>query len=84
MRCLPAEHRELALRWLREDLELWRKRAKGAPKDRSAVSNKLRHWKADRELAGVRDKLDALPAAERDSWRAFWSEVDQLLETVSR
>jgi serine/threonine-protein kinase len=41
----------------------------------------LRLWKADPDLAGVREPaaLEKLPEAERAEWRALWAEVDQVL-----
>jgi hypothetical protein len=44
----------------------------------------LTHWRADPDLAGVRDKpaLDKLPDAERMAWRKLWAEVDGLLKRV--
>jgi hypothetical protein len=41
----------------------------------------LRHWRADIDLAGVRDPaaLARLPAAERAAWQALWADVDALI-----
>jgi hypothetical protein len=41
----------------------------------------LRHWKADGDLAGLRDPeaLARLPAEEQQSCRKLWSEVDAIL-----
>ena len=44
----------------------------------------LAHWRNDADLASVRDKkeLESLPPAERDGWRKFWADVDELLRTI--
>jgi hypothetical protein len=45
------------------------------------VGQKLQHWKADFDLASIRDDtaLEALPEDERKACRALWAEVDELL-----
>jgi eukaryotic-like serine/threonine-protein kinase len=74
-----AELRGRALDWLRADLALHRKQLDTAA---AAARRALEHWRTDPDLAGVRDAdaLAALPAAERDDWRALWVEVDRLLK----
>jgi serine/threonine-protein kinase len=77
-----AELRRKAVDWLRAELAAWSKVLdSGDPKARAAVAPKLRHWRQDPDLAGVRDgdALAALPEAERGAWRALWAEVDALL-----
>jgi hypothetical protein len=45
------------------------------------MSQTLQHWKADADLAGIRDEpaVKALPADEQRACRALWAEVDELL-----
>ena len=74
--------RKQALDWLRADLALRTKQIDdGKPEDRAAASRTLRHWKADPDLAGVRDPeaLAVPPPDEQDAWRKLWAEVDALL-----
>ena len=46
----------------------------------------LIHWRADSDLAGVRDAgaLAKLPESERVAWRSLWAEVDALLAKERR
>jgi hypothetical protein len=48
------------------------------------VSQTLRHWKVDSDLAGIRDEtaLKALSEDEQKACRALWAEVDALLAKV--
>jgi hypothetical protein len=41
----------------------------------------LRQWKADPDLAAVRDPawLAAMPDVDRDRWGRFWADVDVLI-----
>ena len=41
----------------------------------------LAHSKGDPDLAGIREEagLAKLPEDERETWRAFWAEVDAAL-----
>jgi hypothetical protein len=41
----------------------------------------LQHWKADADLAGLRDPA-TLPEDEQKACRALWAEVDALLAKV--
>jgi hypothetical protein len=45
------------------------------------LNQKLQHWKADTDLAGIRDEseLNKLPEGEQTACRALWSEVEALL-----
>jgi serine/threonine-protein kinase len=73
--------RAKALDWLRADLDHWRRRpAAETPR----VVQTLNHWKADADLAGVRDAeaLAKLPEEERPAWKALWAEVDAALQAV--
>ncbi len=62
---------ERALRWLWADLEAWGELPRAAA---PAVKRNLEHWKADPDLASVRDGEDV-----PEAWRALWAEVDALL-----
>jgi hypothetical protein len=50
------------------------------------VQKTLRHWKADRDLVGIRDAeaLAQLPPAEREACRKLWADVDALLQRADR
>jgi hypothetical protein len=77
-----ARWRKQALDWLGADLAFWSKQAEtGKPEAKTLVGRKLQHWKADSDLAGIRDEtaLKALPEDERKACRALWAEVDALL-----
>ena len=71
-----------ALGWLRAERAAWAKLLdSGDAQSRSLVQQMLQHWKADSDLAGVRDAgaLEKLPESERVAWRSLWAEVDALL-----
>jgi tetratricopeptide (TPR) repeat protein/tRNA A-37 threonylcarbamoyl transferase component Bud32 len=80
-----AEWRKQALNWLAADLAAHREQAKKAV-GRPIVRERLAHWLADKDLAGVRDErsLARLPAGERESWRKVWGEVAVLLKKVEQ
>jgi serine/threonine-protein kinase len=74
--------RKQALDWLRADLAYWTRQAEtGKPEDKALLSQKLDHWKADSDLAGIRDEMafEALPEDEQKASRELWAEVDKLL-----
>ncbi len=74
--------RREALDWLRAERSAWAKLLdSGPPQARPLVVQTLQHWKADADLAGVRDPdaLVKLPEAEREDWQSLWAEVDALL-----
>jgi serine/threonine-protein kinase len=74
--------RKQSLSWLEADLGYWTKQAnRGKPETRALVSKTLQHWKADTDLAAIRDEpaLTALPEDEQKTWRALWAKVDALL-----
>jgi hypothetical protein len=50
------------------------------PQVRASVGHTVQHWKADADLAGIRDAagLANLPADEQKACRALWAEVDVL------
>jgi serine/threonine-protein kinase len=75
--------RKQAIDWLRADLAAWSKMLESkTPQARQLVSQTLQHWKADPDLAGIRDEpaLAKLPADEPKACRALWAEVDALLK----
>jgi serine/threonine-protein kinase len=77
-----ARWRKQALDWLKADLAAWSKvLASGPPQARQHVAQTLQHWKADPDLAGLREPaaLAKLPEAEQNACRALWAEVDALL-----
>jgi serine/threonine-protein kinase len=79
-----ARFRRQALDWLRAELAYGRQVVQnGPPVAREVVSLRLRRWKADPDLAGVRNEkaLNELPGAERRAWRDLWAEVEALIET---
>jgi hypothetical protein len=80
-----ARLRTQALEWLKADLAHWTKQAESdQPQERTTVLQRMKHWQADRDFAGVRDKdaLVKLPEAEREAWQQLWAEVAELLKTV--
>ena len=54
---------------------------------KAKVAPTLQHWKADADLAGIRDEkeLAKLPEEERTAFKSLWNDVDQLLiKTAAR
>jgi tetratricopeptide (TPR) repeat protein len=77
-----ARWRKQAIDWLKADLAAWTKILEGGtPQARQAVSKALQHWKADPDLAGLRDPsaLGKHPEYEQKACRALWADVDALL-----
>jgi hypothetical protein len=77
-----AKLRTQALEWLRNELAAWdRFLAPGPPSVRTTVVQTLQHWKADTDLASLRDPaaLALLPSDEQAAWKALWADVDALL-----
>jgi serine/threonine-protein kinase len=77
-----AQLRGQALNWQKAEQAAWAKVLDaGNPQAGPNVRQALEHWRADSDLAGVRDAmaLAQLPEAERAAWRALWAEVDALL-----
>ncbi|MBN9522896.1 tetratricopeptide repeat protein [bacterium] len=71
-----------ALAWLRQDLEWWSRTLDGGDaRARAQVQQKMRHWQADPDLAGVRGvlALARLPGGECEQWTRLWSDVAALL-----
>jgi tetratricopeptide (TPR) repeat protein len=78
-----ARLRRQALAWLRADLDAWNKLLKkGSAKACPVIVQKMRHWQADTDFAGVRgpDALARLPEAERPAWQKLWADVADLLD----
>jgi hypothetical protein len=73
--------RKQAREWLRADLAACGQKLGSDPAANRLVTKILTHWRADPDLAGLREPsaLDELPAAERQECRALWSDVDALL-----
>ncbi len=69
-----------AREWLKDDLALCRRRKEGDGPP--TLQQMLSHWQHDRDLSVVREPADLakLPAAEREAWKQFWSEVATLLK----
>jgi Flp pilus assembly protein TadD len=77
-----ARWRKQAVAWLKADLAHWGQHAEGGKAEsKGRIVRKLRHWKDDADLAGLRDEaaLKALPEEEQQACRALWAEVDALL-----
>jgi Flp pilus assembly protein TadD len=76
--------RRQAREWLRADLARWAGQVERG--DRAPALAALRRWRAEPSLAGVRepDRLAALPADERDAWRALWADVDALMGKAAK
>jgi serine/threonine-protein kinase len=74
--------RKHAMEWLRAELNLWTKNLdSGTEAARGEVREALLRWKADPDLAGLRDPeaLAKLPADEQSACRKLWADVDALL-----
>jgi serine/threonine-protein kinase len=75
--------RKQACGWLRADLAAWVGKLDGGSATESAAVRKvLTRWRADPDLAGVREPgaLERLSADERDEWLALWKEVAAALD----
>ena len=68
--------------WLEAELADWRKQVEGGRREaKESAAGALERWKADANLAGVRDPvaLARLPADEQRDWKSLWAEVESLL-----
>ncbi len=85
----PAESVKAALLtqsrvWLNADLVIRAKHLSASDDAaRKEARDALSHWKADPDLAGVRDadNIVKLSEPERKEWQALWGKVDKLLGT---
>jgi serine/threonine protein kinase/Tfp pilus assembly protein PilF len=80
-----ARLRRQALHWLRAELtHRTKQRESLSPLSRTELERMLRQWKRVTDLAGVRDKaaLSNLPEAERQAWRTFWVDVEDVLADI--
>ncbi len=80
-----ARWRKQAIDWLKADLAHWTRQVEaGKPEAKRLVRQKLRQWKDDTDLAGIRDEalVKGLPEGEQKDCRALWAEVDALLKRV--
>ena len=78
-----ARCRRQALDWLKADLAAWSKAiADESSQWHDHVPQTLQHWKADPDLAGIRDPaaLAKLPPDEQKAFAALWVEVSALLK----
>ncbi len=79
-----AKLRAQSLEWLKTELGAWSGALdkKPAAPERVPVVRVLEYWKADPDLAGVRDSdaLAELPETERKTWQALWADVEALLK----
>jgi tetratricopeptide (TPR) repeat protein len=81
-----AKLRGQALTWLKAELTAWNGVSTfNDPGSEELVSDMLTHWKADPELASIRDDmmLAKLPDGERTELKRFWDDVDELLTNVA-
>jgi tetratricopeptide (TPR) repeat protein len=77
-----ARFRAQALDLFKDELDAWSDTLdKGPAKDRPLVPLALDPWRAEPDLASVRDAdaLTQLPEEDQKNWRALWSDVDALL-----
>ena len=74
--------RRQARAWLEADLAAWTETLdRGGAADRALVRRRLMQWRADPDLAALREPgaLDKLAADERESWAALWNEAGAVL-----
>ena len=74
--------RDQAREWLKAELAAWSKVLERGPAQmKTGVSQTLKHWKADADIAGIRDEIEMakLPEVERAALQQLWKDVDQLL-----
>jgi tetratricopeptide (TPR) repeat protein len=77
-----ARWRKQALDWLKADLAAWSTALQsGPPQARESIAKTLQHWKADPDLAGLREPtaLAKRPPDEQQTCRALWANVDALV-----
>jgi serine/threonine-protein kinase len=77
--------RKQAVEWLRAELAIQRELLQGGKSgERAPALQRLRHWRNDPDLAGLRDPaaLSKLPAGEQQVCKGFWAEVVALVNTT--
>jgi serine/threonine-protein kinase len=77
--------RQQALKWLRQDLDASAQLLKTAsPQVRDVAQKVLAGWRAEIDLAGVREQkaLDKLAPTERQEWLTFWEDHDALVKQI--
>jgi tetratricopeptide (TPR) repeat protein len=78
--------RKQARAWLQDDLAVWAKTLdSGSRTARELVKRMLTLWRADPDLAGLRETrpLEKLSADERQECLALWQQVDALLKRTT-
>jgi eukaryotic-like serine/threonine-protein kinase len=81
-----AKLRRQAREWLQAELAAWAScHDSGATEMKAKIAPILEHWKADSDLAGIRDEkeLAKLPAEERSALKPLWTDVDRLLSKAT-
>jgi serine/threonine protein kinase/tetratricopeptide (TPR) repeat protein len=75
-----------ALDWLRADLDAWGRLLDKSQDKSSWITQKLRHWQEDGDLARVRgpEPLAKLPADERQQWEKLWQDVAATLARAEK
>jgi len=79
--------RQQARDWLKADLAACSKLLESSPPEaRQSIAKTLQQWKADSNLAGLRDPeaLQRLPEDEQKACRALWAEVDTALKKAEK
>ena len=74
--------RKQARDWLQAELTAWANVLDSGPiATKAKIAPTLKHWKADPDLAGIRDEkeLAKLNAEERAAFQQLWTDVDQLV-----
>jgi serine/threonine protein kinase/tetratricopeptide (TPR) repeat protein len=82
-----ARLRRQALDWLRADFAAWGRLLDKEPdRFRPAIVERMRHWLADTDFAGVRgsEALAKSPEAERELWQKLWSDVADTLASAAQ
>jgi hypothetical protein len=54
------------------------------PETAATAVRQMTRWRQEKSLAGLRDadSLASLPEPERDQWRRFWSDVDEVIARI--
>jgi serine/threonine-protein kinase len=81
-----ARWRAQARTWLQAEVTTLGQKLHRDPAAHRLVHATLIHWRADPDLAGVREPsaLDRLGADERKEWRALWQDVEVLLQRTQK